>query len=124
MSGQHLEPRAQDTWIHHLAGVPTAKFAFSLVEGTPVTPTISELNICFTYRYEYPLMGNINLTTRPATRNERSSPRDSASSQDSSPRSPRAKTAPPGYKTMPPINRQKKVKSLDAALNTYLQLLQ
>ncbi|XP_002131258.2 uncharacterized protein LOC100180027 [Ciona intestinalis] len=59
-------------------------------------------------RYTYP--GVRDLTSRPLTALNKTSPHDSESS---SPRSPRAKTAPPGYKTMPPINKNKKLITLN-----------
>ncbi|CAK8680856.1 unnamed protein product [Clavelina lepadiformis] len=46
--------------------------------------------------------------TRPKTSMQITSPRMAGSPLEGSPRSPRAKTAPPGYKTMPLLNKVQK----------------
>ena len=63
------------------------------------------------FRYEEEEFNKQILSPRPLTGLAKTSPRqDVASSNESSPRSPRARTAPPGYKTMPPLNKTKKVR--------------
>ncbi|CAK8680838.1 unnamed protein product [Clavelina lepadiformis] len=51
----------------------------------------------------------LSSTTRPKTSTQITSPRMAGSPLEVSPRSPRAKTAPPGYKTMPPLNKAQKL---------------
>ncbi|CAK8680938.1 unnamed protein product [Clavelina lepadiformis] len=50
----------------------------------------------------------LNPTSRPKTSTQITSPRMAGSPLEVFPRSPRAKTAPPGYKDMPPLNKAQK----------------